>query len=128
MDEQELIERRDEIQTRLKESGLADKCVQVAIKLGKDRDSRQGETYTNLNYLYDEAGLKIDCNIGQNMQGDGRLFVEQSGRIVFNISNSYPHNNREDLPVAIAQYVRHRVLVYQPGEWERKIDDLAPST
>ena len=79
----ELVKRREEIQAKLKDSGLAEKCVRVAMKLGKDRGSSQGDAYTNENYLYEKDGLVIDCDVGQNMQGDGRLFVVSSGKTVF---------------------------------------------
>ena len=41
----ELTQRKDEIQGRLQESQLAEKCVKVAEKFGKDRGSRQRELY-----------------------------------------------------------------------------------
>ena len=85
------------------------------------------ESYTNLNYIYQEEGLTIECDIGQNMQGDGRLSVKHLGRVVFNISNSYPEGNRKDLPVVTAHSVEHNVVVYEPGEWEKRIIDLASS-
>lgn len=124
MDEHELAERKDEIQARLKESQIAEKCVKVATKLGEDRGSRQTNYYTNLNYVYEGAGIVIDCDIGANMQGDGYLFVKQSGRRVFDISNSYPYNARKDLPVVTAQCVDHRVLAYVPGDWEKTVREL----
>ncbi len=77
-----------------------------------------------MDYLYDAGNLKIDCDIGCNMYGDGRLFVEYGGRRVFEISNSYPHNMRKDLPKAIASCISHNVLVYDSGEWEQKIEEL----
>jgi len=92
------LQRKEKLQEKLEKSGIAENCVRVASKLGQDRGSRQGDCYTNRNYLYDETTLTIDCDIGCNMQGDGRLIVKQLGKVVFEISNSYPHYNRRDLP------------------------------
>ena len=62
-----------------------------------------------------------------NMQGDGRLRVESDGRLVFNISNSSGYLTRSDLPKANASYVPHSVLLYEPGEWEKRVTELASS-
>lgn len=101
--------------------------MKVATGLGRDRGSGQGETYTNLNCVYEEEGLTIDCNIGQNMQGYGRLFVVQRGTLVLDISNSHPYNKRGNLPEVTASYVGHKVLTYEPGDWEKRVADLASS-
>lgn len=122
-----MAKRKDEIEARLKESGIVEKCVVVASKKGEDRGSRQGDCYTNLNYIYQESGLVIDCDVGQNMQGCGELFVKHLGRTVLSISNSYPYYDREDLPRVTAGCVGHRVLAYEPGDWERRISDLVSS-
>jgi hypothetical protein len=125
MNVEELVKRKEEIQTKITESNLAEKCVKIATKLGEDRGSFQRDCYTNTNYLYNETGLSIDCDIGQNMQGSGELIVKNLGKIVFHISNSYPYALREDLPKVTAKYVPHRVIVYEPGSWENRIKVLA---
>lgn len=127
MDERELLGRREEVQARLEESGLVEKCVKVAEGLGEDRKSRQGDCYTNINYIFKRDGIVIDCNIGQNMQGDGELSVSHLGKTVLKISNSHPYSLRQDLPMAAAGCVHHSVILYEPGEWEESIARLATS-
>ncbi|MCX6748503.1 MAG: hypothetical protein NT076_02770 [Candidatus Pacearchaeota archaeon] len=130
MDIKKIIERREKLEARFKVSGLADACVDVVKRLGKDRGSRRGAYYTWTNRLYEGGELVIDCSIGQNCQGDGRLSVSYKGKLVLELdstSSSRREREREELPNIPISCVNHRMAVYIRGPWERKILDLAKS-
>jgi len=120
-----LYKEREGIEKKLSESGLADACVKVAEKLGDNRKSHQEACYTNIDYLYEIGDLEIDCNIGQNMQGNGCLKVNVSGRRVFEFAIAYDTESDDRLPVVKARCVEYKVVAYEPGAWEKAIVGLS---
>ena len=122
MNEQQLVDDKEEIERRFRESGLADACVEIAKRLGKNRGSKLRDYYTNINYVYKGDGFEIDCDIGQNMQGDGELTVKQGEKIVLELSgSSHDRLKRQELPTVKASYVDYKLTAYISGDWEKKI-------
>jgi len=114
------------IQRAQEESELPEKCIIVASLLGETRNL-QAESSDNLNYRYKDSKLDlvIDCNLMQTPNREGYLLVKHNGRVVFHLSNSYPHTERKDLPEVYLNAIRHKIVRYEPGNWEERINSLS---
>ncbi len=120
MKESQLIEKMKEVETRLKESKIVEKCYQAVTQYGEGH-TEVARFHTHHDYTLNRDGIKIRLDDGWSDFGGGRLTVDHAGRIVLSCDRNvgddkkYAHHPR-------ANYFT--VLTYLPGGWELKVDEL----
>lgn len=108
---------------KISESGLIQKCIEVAENIGVDNDHHDPDSeWAYGHYIFEKAGVKID--VETYAMGDKKLEVDYEKKRVFEAKEGGGSNASAKYPnplVAVSSHRFFEINHYIPGAWESRI-------
>jgi uncharacterized protein YwgA len=120
MRESQLINKMNEISTKLKNSKIFDNCCLIVKRYGIGEINMYGP-YTNSKHQYHQDNLLISLNDGWSIEGGGDIRVFYKNQEVLYADRDATNKKENKFHPKINGFC---ILNYLPGEWEKKVNDI----
>lgn len=126
MKESQLVAKMKEVEGKLKDSQIVEKCYKVAILHGQGTTERRSHDEPCYRYKLENDVIKINLNDGSSdYSGCIKVQLSKDGKTVLN--GERMGGSPEDERIKYKHFPEiegFTILTYLPGKWEQKVEDL----